>query len=72
MALRSVQGAAKCRLAGRSAQKQGFGRGAVALQVEKGRADHMLAEIAGGYSHGILAEGAGGAGRVAAGFSDST
>jgi hypothetical protein len=28
----------------------------------------MLAEIAGGYSHGILAEGAGGAGRVAAGF----
>ena len=58
--LRGVQRTAQCRLTGRSSQQQRFGRGAMAFEIEKGRADHMLAEIAGGNSHGILAEGAGG------------
>jgi hypothetical protein len=38
----------------------------MAFEIEQGRADYMLAEIAGGNSHGILAEGTDGAGRVAA------
>jgi len=68
MAATVVQGAAERRLAGRGAEQQGLGDGGVTPQVEQGRADDVLAEIAGGYSHGILAKGAGGAGRLAALF----
>src|SRR5690606_40676600 len=61
VALRGVECAAECRLAGCGPQQQRLGRVAMTLQIEKGRADHVLTEIAGGYSHGVLAKGAGGA-----------
>ncbi|MNT69993.1 hypothetical protein D3C72_2083460 [compost metagenome] len=58
----AVQCRAEGGLAGGSAQQQAFGGGGGALQVEQRRSYHMLAEIAGGNSHGALANDAGGAG----------
>ena len=42
------------------AEQQRFGSGGVAPQIEQGRADDVLTQIAGGNSHKALAKGAGG------------
>lgn len=52
-----VEGAPQRRLAGRRAQQQRFGGGAVAGQVVQGRAYHVLAKIVGGNTHDGLAQG---------------
>jgi len=44
-------------LAGRRAQQQRFGSGGVALQIDQGGADHVLAQVAGGNTHKTLVKG---------------